>query len=121
MLMQLRKACNHPYLFEWPEDDEGKDLIDDGIINSAGKMQVLDRILQQTMADGDKVLIFSQMTKMLDILEDYMSYKGYSYRRLDGSCAQSDRQESVRKSNSASTNILPRLSSLQMTTCFAFY
>jgi ATP-dependent DNA helicase len=43
MLMQLRKACNHPYLFEWPEDDDEEELIDEEIITSSGKMQVLDR------------------------------------------------------------------------------
>jgi len=95
MLMHLRKACNHPFLFEWPTDSKDELIVDETIITSSGKMQVLDRVLKQMLKDGHKVLIFSQMTRMLDILEEYMAYRGHSYRRLDGSTAQIDRQASI--------------------------
>jgi len=95
MLMHLRKTCNHPYLFEWPEDTNGNFVVNQDIINCSGKMQVLDRLLTRIRKEGNKVLVFSQMTRMLDILEDYMIYKQYRYARLDGSTAQVDRQASI--------------------------
>lgn len=42
-LMQLRKVCNHPYLLEWPMDSNGHEIIDEKLIQSAGKLQLLDR------------------------------------------------------------------------------
>jgi len=95
MLMQLRKACNHPYLFEWPVDEKGEEIIDEELIKVSGKLQLLDRVLDKFQKEGHKVLIFSQMTKMLDILEDYMAFRNYKCCRLDGSTAQVDRQQSI--------------------------
>jgi adenosinetriphosphatase len=72
ILMQLRKVCNHPYLFDVeptdvPPEEELKLLME-----ASGKMILLDKMLPKLKADGHRVLIFSQMTKMLDILEDYL-------------------------------------------------
>ena len=93
VLMQLRKCCNHPYLFEWPVDGAGNEVVDEILCEASGKMQLLDRILTQLKKEGGhQSLIFSQMTRMLDILEDYLAYrKGWSYRRLDGTVAAADR------------------------------
>ena len=63
VLMQLRKCCNHPYLFEWPVDPAtGNDAVDDMLIEASGKMQLLDRILVELKRQGDhQTLIFSQV------------------------------------------------------------
>ena len=98
VLMQLRKCCNHPYLFDWPVDEAGNETVDDILVNASGKMQLLDRILNELIkVQGDhKVLIFSQMTRMLDILQDYLEWRGYSYCRLDGTVSSEDRRQSMK-------------------------
>ena len=84
ILMQLRKVCNHPYLFEGAE--EGPPFVDGPHLwNNCGKMSLLDKLLPKLQAQGSRVLIFSQMTRMLDILEDYLRAKQYLYCRIDGS------------------------------------
>lgn len=50
----------------------------------AGKMVLLDRLLPKLLERDSRCLIFSQMTRLLDILEDYCLYKGYKYCRIDG-------------------------------------
>eukprot|EP00658_Telonema_sp_P-2_P033936 TRINITY_DN24817_c0_g1_i1.p1 TRINITY_DN24817_c0_g1~~TRINITY_DN24817_c0_g1_i1.p1 ORF type:complete len:804 (+),score=279.94 TRINITY_DN24817_c0_g1_i1:46-2412(+) len=91
MLMQLRKVCNHPYLFE----EKDTEITDDAIIECSGKMQMLDRLLPRLFAGGHKVLVFSQMTKMLSIIEDYFLHKGMNYCRIDGSTNLEDRQQQM--------------------------
>jgi len=80
-LMQLRKCCNHPYLFA--DSDE----TDEQIVLMSGKIVVLDKMLKYLFANNHKVLIFSQFTKMLDILEDYFFVRGWEKNvcRIDGS------------------------------------
>ena len=79
-LMQLRKICNHPFLFQ--DADEWQ--FDDNLIRSSGKVEILDQILPKLRLRGHRVLIFSQMTKLLTILENFLIYKNYQYVRLDG-------------------------------------
>lgn len=43
MTMQLRKCCDHPYLFDWPLDKNGEEIIDNQIITSSGKLQILNK------------------------------------------------------------------------------
>ena len=85
ILMQLRKCCNHPYLFKGAEPgppyEDGPHLWE-----MAGKMVLLDKLLPKLQSQGSRVLIFSQMTRVLDILEDYFVFKGYDFCRIDGSC-----------------------------------
>lgn len=99
MLVQLRKVCNHPYLFEWPQDKNGDDIVDERLVKASGKLQMLDRLLPRLKAEGHRILIFSQMTKMMDILEDYMSLRKYSYCRLDGQTPQKEREEKIQEFN----------------------
>lgn len=68
------------------------------ILNS-GKMIVLDKLLKKLKAQGSRVLIFSQMTRMLDILSDYCDYRGHSYCRIDGSTNTVDREERMNDFN----------------------
>lgn len=70
--MHLRKVCNHPYLFEGAEDPS-LPVLGDHLIETSGKMMILDKILNK-LKFNHKVLIFSQFTSMLNILEDYLIY-----------------------------------------------
>ena len=81
LMMQLRKCANHPYLF--PDADtgaEGEDLVE-----ASGKMQILDRLLKKLFANGHRVVLFSQFTTMLNLIEEYCVHRGWRYCRLDGS------------------------------------
>lgn len=91
-LMQLRKICNHPYLFR----EDGGWTLDDDLIRCSGKFELLDRIMPKFRASGHRVLIFSQMTSLLTILEDYFQYRNIMYLRLDGSTKADDRGCSFR-------------------------
>jgi hypothetical protein len=88
--MELKKAANHPYLFEGAEvrSDNAEETLK-GLVMSSGKMVLLDKLLAKLKADGHRVLIFSQMVRMLDILSDYMTLRGYLHQRLDGTCMYS--------------------------------
>ena len=90
-LMQLRKCCNHPYLFA------DSDVTDEQIVLMSGKIVVLDKMLKDLFAKNHKVLIFSQFTKMLDILEDYFFVRGWEKNvcRIDGSVHFTDRQAQI--------------------------
>lgn len=100
LMMQMRKCCNHPYLIKFPLIP-GTDFyrVDNEIITSCGKMRILDQMLPILLKDKHKVLIFSQMTKILDILEDYCRFKSFSYFRLDGSTKCDDRQKYIEQYN----------------------
>jgi len=75
IMMQLRKVCNHPYLFDYPCEDNGDLIIDDELVRSSGKLLLLDRLIPILIERGHKILIFSQMTSMLDILGDYFTLR----------------------------------------------
>ncbi|WWC69976.1 uncharacterized protein I206_103920 [Kwoniella pini CBS 10737] len=65
-----------------------------------GKLQTLYTMLRDLKAGGHRVLIFTQMTKVLDILEIFLSYNGHRYLRLDGSTKIEDRQVITERFNS---------------------
>ncbi|KAH6901459.1 SNF2-family ATP dependent chromatin remodeling factor snf21 [Coprinopsis sp. MPI-PUGE-AT-0042] len=85
-VMQLRKVCSHPFLFDWPIDPVTKDaIIGEELVNASGKMMVLDRLLRELFRRDHKVLIFSQFTTMLDIIEDWaVETMGWIICRIDG-------------------------------------
>lgn len=97
-IMQLRKVCDHPYLFTFPVSRRtGGAIVDMRTISSSGKMQVLDQLLNRLRPQGHKVLIFSQMSRMLDILGDYLCImRKEKYCRIDGSTPQADRRAQVK-------------------------
>lgn len=83
--VELKKAANHPYLFDGAEVvSQDKEQTLKGIVMNSGKMVLLDKLLARLKMDGHRVLIFSQMVRILDILSDYMSLRGYQHQRLDG-------------------------------------
>eukprot|EP00455_Lapot_gusevi_P049806 TRINITY_DN7126_c0_g1_i1.p1 TRINITY_DN7126_c0_g1~~TRINITY_DN7126_c0_g1_i1.p1 ORF type:complete len:517 (-),score=68.23 TRINITY_DN7126_c0_g1_i1:42-1592(-) len=98
-IMQLRKVCNHPFLFF---DELGYDpstLTKDELIRSAGKMELLDRLLPKLHRCKHRVLLFSQMTRLLDLMEDYLQYRHYAYLRLDGSTKSEHRGQLLQQFN----------------------
>ena len=98
IVMQLRKCCNHPYLFEGAEPGPPY-TTDEHLVNNAGKMVMLDKILVRMKKQGSRVLIFSQMSRVLDILEDYCVFREHKYCRIDGSTAHEDRISSIDEYN----------------------
>ena len=100
VFMELRKCCNHPYLIKGVEESACAGLktdeeIHQQLIRSSGKLVLIDKLLPKLKASGHKVLIFSQMVRVLDILEDYLNYREYDYERIDGSVRGSERQEAI--------------------------
>jgi chromodomain-helicase-DNA-binding protein 1 len=110
IVLELKKVCNHPYLFE-SSGYQGR-IVDmsprsmsraranaesrkEAIIRSSGKMIFLEKILAQLRATGHRVLIFSQMVRVLNILEDYLKLKGYPFQRIDGSTPKQKRFQSM--------------------------
>uniref|UniRef100_A0A8C6J1Z6 Uncharacterized protein n=1 Tax=Melopsittacus undulatus TaxID=13146 RepID=A0A8C6J1Z6_MELUD len=98
ILMQLRKCCNHPYLFDGAEPGPPY-TTDMHLVTNSGKMVVLDKLLPKLKEQGSRVLIFSQMTRVLDILEDYCMWRNYEYCRLDGQTPHDERQASINAYN----------------------
>uniref|UniRef100_A0A158PBN4 Global transcription activator SNF2L1 n=1 Tax=Angiostrongylus cantonensis TaxID=6313 RepID=A0A158PBN4_ANGCA len=94
ILMHLRKAANHPYLFDGAEPGPPY-TTDQHLVDNSGKMVVLDKLLLKLKQQGSRVLIFSQFSRILDLLEDYCWWKQYQYCRLDGNTAHVDRQEAI--------------------------
>ena len=90
IVAELKKASNHPYLFDGVEEKvlsnfgSTRENILRGLIMSSGKMVLLDQLLSKLKRDGHRVLIFSQMVRVLDIIGDYLQLKGLSFQRLDG-------------------------------------
>ncbi|KAM3721998.1 Chromodomain-helicase-DNA-binding protein 1-like [Dirofilaria immitis] len=95
VLMQLRKCVAHPYLFDGIEPEPFKE--GDHLFQVSGKFFLLDRLLTFLAAKGHRVLIFSQMARLLDIVQDYLVYKGYNYQRLDGSVRAEERFSAVNR------------------------
>ncbi|KAG2470267.1 CHD4 protein, partial [Polypterus senegalus] len=103
VVMDLKKCCNHPYLFpvaamEAPKMPNG--MFDgNALTKAAGKLFLLQKMLRKLKEGGHRVLIFSQMTKMLDLLEDFLEHEGYKYERIDGGITGGMRQEAIDRFN----------------------
>ncbi|KAI7817839.1 SNF2 family N-terminal domain-containing protein [Gamsiella multidivaricata] len=99
-IMQLRKICNHPYVFEEVERviNPAKNN-NDGLWRVAGKFELLDRMLPKLYKTGHRVLIFFQMTAIMNIMEDFLHYRHYQYMRLDGSTKSDDRSALLKQFN----------------------
>jgi len=95
ILMQLKKVCNHPYLF--PNIEEGPPYIEgEHLIYNSMKLKILDILLKKIHSETDnKVLIFSQMTTLLNILDDYCRYRNFAYLRMDGQTSSEDRDKRI--------------------------
>ncbi|KAF9179331.1 hypothetical protein BGZ51_006999 [Haplosporangium sp. Z 767] len=99
-IMQLRKICNHPYVFEEVERVINPTKTNnDGLYRVAGKFELLDRMLPKLFRTGHRVLIFFQMTAIMNIMEDFLHYRNVKYMRLDGSTKPDDRSLLLKQFN----------------------
>uniref|UniRef100_A0A8D0G8C3 SWI/SNF related BAF chromatin remodeling complex subunit ATPase 2 n=1 Tax=Sphenodon punctatus TaxID=8508 RepID=A0A8D0G8C3_SPHPU len=106
-IMQLRKICNHPYMFQHIEESFAEHLgYSNGVINgyaelyrASGKFELLDRILPKLRATNHRVLLFCQMTSLMTIMEDYFAFRSFLYLRLDGTTKAEDRATLLKKFN----------------------
>nr|XP_046158947.1 chromodomain-helicase-DNA-binding protein 4-like isoform X1 [Oncorhynchus gorbuscha]XP_046158949.1 chromodomain-helicase-DNA-binding protein 4-like isoform X1 [Oncorhynchus gorbuscha] len=103
VVMDLKKCCNHPYLFpgaamEAPKIPNGM-YEGSALTRASGKLTLLQKMMVKLKEGGHRVLIFSQMTKMLDLLEDFLENEGYKYERIDGSVTGGMRQEAIDRFN----------------------
>ena len=99
LLMQLRKCCNHPYLFHCPPEESFH------VIDDCGKMIVLMQLLHALMSRHHRTLVFSQMSRMLDLIEDALDEKGIAFCRIDGSFSQPDRQAQIDTFNNSNVPV----------------
>lgn len=104
LMMQLRKICNHPFLFpnvgKDPEFCEPEDYIE-----SSGKLAMLDRLLLTLKKENHRCVIFSQFTKMIDIIEDFITLKGYTFVRLDGQTNRIQRMINIGRYNAPNSSL----------------
>lgn len=110
-IMQLRKICNHPYMFQHIEESFSEHLgFTGGIVQgldlyrASGKFELLDRILPKLRATNHKVLLFCQMTTLMTIMEDYFAFRNFKYLRLDGTTKAEDRGTLLKNFNDPSFN-----------------
>lgn len=97
-VMQLRLACNSPHHFSWPWAPDADP--DETLVSDSGKMVMLDRLVPYLFAAGHKVILFSQFSKQLDILEEWaITLRGWSVCRIDGAVKAEDRQEQIEAFN----------------------
>jgi chromodomain-helicase-DNA-binding protein 1 len=104
IMMELKKCSNHPFLFPGVEDRvlQGSTSREDqlrAITTSSGKMMLLDKLLTKVREEGHRVLIFTQLVSMLNILNDYLQMKGYKFQRLDGTISSSNRRQAIDRFN----------------------
>ncbi|KAJ1982250.1 ATP-dependent DNA helicase Snf21 [Dimargaris verticillata] len=91
-IMQLRKLCNHPFVFEEIESYINPTKTTNELLyRVSGKFELLDRILPKLFGTGHRVLMFFQMTQVITIMEDFLHFRGWQYLRLDGSTKAEDR------------------------------
>lgn len=93
-VMELRNICNHPYLSQLHSEVVEGHLPAHylpSVVRLCGKLEMLDRLLPKLKATDHRVLFFSTMTRLLDVMEDYLVWKHYKYLRLDGHTSGNDR------------------------------
>lgn len=107
--MQLRKVACHPFAFDWPIDPVTREyVVNEELVDASGKMMMLERLLEELFKRGHRVLLFSQFTTMLDIIEDWaVEFKRWDICRIDGSTSPDDRRAQMDRFNGA--NAEPRL------------
>ncbi|KAK7367413.1 hypothetical protein VNO80_09425 [Phaseolus coccineus] len=104
LVIQLRKVCNHPDLLESAYDDTSCYPPLNEIVEQCGKFHLLDRLVQRLFARNHKVLVFSQWTKVLDIMDYYFSEKGFEVCRIDGSVRLDERKRQIEDFNDANSS-----------------
>lgn len=97
IVMELKKCCNHSFLIKHPEEGETETQEDhlQCLVKGSGKLVLLDKLLTRLRERGNRVLIFSQMVRMLDILAEYLTKHRYPFQRLDGSIKGEIRKQAL--------------------------
>ncbi|KAL3080298.1 hypothetical protein niasHS_012403 [Heterodera schachtii] len=96
IMMELKKSCNHCCLVrQYDEIEEEPQARLQQLLKSSGKLILLDKLLCRLRETGHRVLIFSQMVMMLDILEEYMRLRRFPTQRLDGSMRSDLRKQAL--------------------------
>ncbi|CAB9508745.1 Probable chromatin-remodeling complex ATPase chain [Seminavis robusta] len=98
IVMQLRKCAGHPYLFPGVEDRSLPPL-GEHLVENCGKMVLLDKLLKRLRESGHRVLLFTQMTRILDLMEDYLVMRRFPYCRIDGNTSYDDREDYIEAYN----------------------
>ncbi|GKU99146.1 hypothetical protein SLEP1_g12034 [Rubroshorea leprosula] len=104
LMVQLRKNCNHPDLLQSAFDGSSSYPPVEQIIEQCGKFCLLDKLLARLFDRKHKVLIFSQWTKILDIMDYYFSEKGFEVCRIDGSVKLDERKRQIQEFNDINSN-----------------
>jgi ATP-dependent DNA helicase len=107
-LMNHRKNVNHPFLFGEPFDPATGSHLGSAhpqlLVRASGKFALLDRMLSRLHQDKHQVLIFSQMTSVLSVMEDYLNFRKWNYCRIDGNTDIDERQRQMDVFNAEKTN-----------------
>ena len=104
LLMQLRKCCNHPYLFPDAEEDPDTTPLED-LVAASGKLRLLDRLLVKLHKGNHRCVLFSQFRMQLDILTDYCALRGWRHTRLDGATNRVQRTVNVNSFNAPGSRL----------------
>ncbi|KAG2609908.1 hypothetical protein PVAP13_4KG075700 [Panicum virgatum] len=99
VVMELRKLCCHGFMIDEPDSEPANPEEGLRLLDSSGKMQLLDKMMVKLKEQGHRVLIYSQFQHMLDLLEDYLSYRKWSYERIDGKIGGAERQIRIDRFN----------------------
>ncbi|KAK2964236.1 putative Chromodomain-helicase-DNA-binding protein [Blattamonas nauphoetae] len=111
VMMELRKCCNHPFLIKGVEENvmretnaETPEQQSQNLVACSGKFVLLDKLLPRLHQEGHKVLVFSQMTRVLDLIQRYLKYRMYPFERIDGSVRGHDRQAAIDRFSKEGSN-----------------
>ncbi|CUM65456.1 uncharacterized protein PRCAT00003095001 [Priceomyces carsonii] len=100
-VMQLRNICNSPYIFYEPfpivDTPEVTEKFMKALLHNSTKFRLLDQLCKKLLPQNHKILIFSQFTRVLDLLQDWFTYEGVDVCRLDGSTGQEEREEQMKQ------------------------
>ncbi|CAI9772930.1 unnamed protein product [Fraxinus pennsylvanica] len=103
VVMELRKLCCHPFMLEGVEPEDANEF-NKQLLDSSGKLQLLDKMMVKLKEQGHRVLIYSQFQHMLDLLEDYCNHKKWQYERIDGKVGGSERQIRIDRFNAKNSS-----------------
>uniref|UniRef100_A0A6B2EAH9 Putative chromodomain-helicase dna-binding protein n=1 Tax=Phlebotomus kandelakii TaxID=1109342 RepID=A0A6B2EAH9_9DIPT len=104
-IVQLRKLCNHPFMFQHIEEKYCDHIGGHGVVSGpdlyrvSGKFELLDRVLPKLKATNHRVLLFCQMTQCMTIIEDYLGWRQFLYLRLDGTTKAEERGDLLKRFN----------------------
>ncbi|XP_057800012.1 CHD3-type chromatin-remodeling factor PICKLE-like isoform X2 [Salvia miltiorrhiza] len=103
VVMELRKLCCHPFMLEGVEPEDTNEF-NKQLLESSGKLQLLDKMMLKLREQGHRVLIYSQFQHMLDLLEDYCNYRKWTYERIDGKVGGAERQVRIDRFNAKNSS-----------------